>query len=43
MKKHELKKGRRANDFNIIFNFTVRHRGKRGGVKAVRLDPVNSI
>ena len=43
MKKHELKKRRRADVFNIIFNFTIRHRGKRCGVEAVRLDPANSI
>lgn len=43
MKKHELKKRRRANDFNIIFNFTVRYCSERCGVKALRLDPANSI
>lgn len=43
MKKHELKKRRRTNDFNIIFNFTVCHCSERCGVEAVKLDPVNLI
>ena len=35
-----LYEGGRANDFNFVFSFTVRHCSERGGVKAVRLDPL---
>lgn len=37
-----LKRGR-ANDFNFVFNFTVRHCSERSGVKAVKLDPAKLI